>query len=129
MIECPNCGKKNSEDNKFCGECGLKLPDPEIYCPKCDKKYLTGEKFCTKCGQKLVNKLEYEKIKMDYEIARLAEERLILEKKFDYLLDNNLDDLCRIFSIGKMGKTYVKNYLKSNYSINEVIEKFERYKY
>ena len=60
---------------------------------------------------------------------QLMENQVDLEKKFDYLINNHLDDLCRIFSIAKVSKTYVKNYLKSNYSIHEVINKFERYEW
>ena len=59
MIVCPNCGKINSEDNKFCGECGSKLPKPQNYCPECEKTYVTGEKLCTTCGCKLVNQEDY----------------------------------------------------------------------
>lgn len=54
MIECPNCGKNNSDDNKFCGECGSPLPKPKNYCPVCNIIFKTGEKFCTKCGTKLI---------------------------------------------------------------------------
>ncbi|WP_346661754.1 zinc ribbon domain-containing protein [uncultured Methanobrevibacter sp.] len=59
MIECPNCGKRNSDDNKFCGECGTQLPAPKNYCPECEITFKKGEKFCTQCGNKLVNEIEY----------------------------------------------------------------------
>ena len=63
MIECPKCGKKNSLDNKFCGECGAELPEPKNYCPRCNITHKKGEKFCTKCGNKLVSQTEYESLK------------------------------------------------------------------
>lgn len=56
MLKCPNCGKLNSNENKFCGECGSKLETIADYCPNCDKTYFTGEKFCTQCGTKLTTK-------------------------------------------------------------------------
>ncbi len=62
MLSCPKCGKRNPDDNKFCGECGTKLPAPENYCPKCKKTYSDGENFCTQCGIKLVNKEKCDKI-------------------------------------------------------------------
>ena len=67
MIECPKCGKKNSLDNKFCGECGAELPEPKIYCPRCDITHKNGEKFCTKCGNKLISQTDYESIKKSNE--------------------------------------------------------------
>ena len=70
MIKCPNCGKRNPENNKFCGECGTDLSEAEIQCPNCEKMHKDGEKFCTDCGTKLVNQLEYkekEKIRIEFE--------------------------------------------------------------
>lgn len=59
MIKCPDCGKRNSDDNKYCGECGTKLPAPQNYCPYCEITFKKGEKFCTQCGEELVNEFEY----------------------------------------------------------------------
>ena len=89
MIECPNCGRLNSNDNKFCGECGTKLPEPINYCPKCERKY-DGEKFCTQCGTKLVNETEYlqevERLKQEEkrrqeELMKQEEKRKLREKR------------------------------------------------
>jgi len=56
MLKCPNCGKLNDNNNKFCGECGFKLETRNDYCPNCDRTYSDGEKFCTECGTKLTTK-------------------------------------------------------------------------
>lgn len=60
MPKCPKCGARNKSKNKFCGQCGQKLPELTNYCPKC-KLSFKKEKFCTQCGKKLVNKAEYYK--------------------------------------------------------------------
>ena len=76
MIECPNCGKKNSDENKFCGECGYPLPEPENYCPECDRTFKKGEKFCTQCGHVLINECEYRSEQQSLEEQRRYEEWL-----------------------------------------------------
>lgn len=93
MIVCPNCGKRNADENKFCGECGSKLPAPKNFCPICNKTYDTGEKFCTNCGQKLVNKEEYDSKKIQE------------QKDKDYAIkieknkEKTLDSLKKIYGI------------------------------
>lgn len=92
MIECPNCGRLNSDDNKFCGTCGTKLPAPEIYCPKCERRY-DGENFCTQCGTKLVNEKEYleevERLKQEEE-KRKYREKIRQEKLLKYKEEQKL---------------------------------------
>lgn len=53
MIKCPNCGKRNRNDNKFCGECGTDLSEAKMICPNCEKIHFEGENFCTNCGSEL----------------------------------------------------------------------------
>lgn len=83
MNKCPNCGKKNSDDNKFCGECGYQLPPPQNYCPECDITFKKGENFCTQCGHVLVNESKY-----FFELERLEKQRLEekrLKEEKDYM--------------------------------------------
>jgi class 3 adenylate cyclase/tetratricopeptide (TPR) repeat protein len=49
-MKCPKCQTQNPEDNKFCRECGEKLP---IICPQCSVELLPEDKFCGKCGYDL----------------------------------------------------------------------------
>ncbi len=51
-MNCPNCRHDNPSGNKFCAECGVKLPIPNI-CPACRTENPAGTKFCSECGAKL----------------------------------------------------------------------------
>lgn len=51
--DCPECGKKENEE-QLCSECGAKAPNRILkFCPKCQKKANSDEKFCQDCGQNL----------------------------------------------------------------------------
>ena len=51
---CPKCGKINSEDARFCEECGEKVGElPREFCRNCGTMNLQGMKFCGECGTKL----------------------------------------------------------------------------
>ena len=52
-VICPECGKQNPSDTRFCGECGSRMesPAPEVsVCPSCNAATAPGVKFCEKCG-------------------------------------------------------------------------------
>ncbi|PQP34895.1 hypothetical protein C6A37_05365 [Desulfobacteraceae bacterium SEEP-SAG9] len=49
-MKCPKCQFENSEEAKFCNECGNKL---EKSCPECGKTNQPGSKFCNECGHNL----------------------------------------------------------------------------
>jgi len=49
-MKCPNCQHENTEDARFCNECGNKL---ELICPECGKLNPPGSRFCNKCGHNL----------------------------------------------------------------------------
>lgn len=51
-ITCKICGSSNSENAKFCNNCGCKL---EKYCEKCGAQNSINAKFCNSCGKKLNN--------------------------------------------------------------------------
>jgi len=50
LIKCNNCQKNNTEEAKFCVECGTKL---ELLCQSCGKENPPTHKFCYECGHKL----------------------------------------------------------------------------
>jgi class 3 adenylate cyclase/tetratricopeptide (TPR) repeat protein len=47
VIECPSCQSENPQGNKFCGECGEKLP---LACHSCGQVIPLNNKFCGNCG-------------------------------------------------------------------------------
>jgi class 3 adenylate cyclase len=49
-MKCTKCGFQNTEDARFCNECGSKL---EIVCPACRRGNSPGSKFCNGCGASL----------------------------------------------------------------------------
>ena len=60
---CPECGKENDPDAKFCARCGAKFEEPEevpftagpTVCPVCGKALNGDETFCPACGKKLAD--------------------------------------------------------------------------
>src|SRR5215813_4751779 len=49
-MTCPSCKSENSEDQRFCGECGVRL---SIACVACSAQNRPGQKFCNECGAPL----------------------------------------------------------------------------
>lgn len=63
-VFCPVCGKKFTNGEAFCDECGSRLPHLDIgyqgappvvsrYCPQCGKKFYEDEQFCDECGARI----------------------------------------------------------------------------
>jgi len=50
-MRCPSCQAENAAKQKFCGECGARLP---AACPVCGHLNSPTQKFCGECGAKLV---------------------------------------------------------------------------
>lgn len=59
---CPNCGTAAKASERFCGECGTKLPEDTLfqtykkqsrYCVICDTVVPPAARFCPKCGTRL----------------------------------------------------------------------------
>ena len=63
MKKCPSCSTDNSDDTKFCKNCGIQLSVsdiqntpvdyPKVRCPICGTLNITTRKFCSSCGQPL----------------------------------------------------------------------------
>jgi membrane protease subunit (stomatin/prohibitin family) len=49
-IVCPNCGKQNNPQAKFCADCGGKMEVVKVPCVKCGAQLREGAKFCSECG-------------------------------------------------------------------------------
>lgn len=56
-MKCPKCETENSEERKFCRECGTKL---FRICPQCEHENLPDDKFCGECGHNLDEAVEPE---------------------------------------------------------------------
>ncbi|MHA1684652.1 MAG: double zinc ribbon domain-containing protein [Promethearchaeota archaeon] len=53
-LNCPNCGKSNLENARFCIACGKPLPQSnKIQCPKCKNYNEKNNVFCITCGERL----------------------------------------------------------------------------
>ena len=54
---CPSCGQPAKATEKFCVNCGTKLPEETVaqaaVCPSCGKQNGIGTKFCCECGTRL----------------------------------------------------------------------------
>ena len=51
-MQCPRCQHENSDDSRFCGECGSGLAN-EITCSSCGRSSPPDQKFCNGCGTRL----------------------------------------------------------------------------
>jgi class 3 adenylate cyclase/tetratricopeptide (TPR) repeat protein len=51
-MDCPQCGHRNEDGARFCGECGESLA-AAAFCPECGTEAAPGQKFCTSCGTRL----------------------------------------------------------------------------
>lgn len=55
-MNCPQCGKNNSQGGVFCNNCGNPLPKEEqgfVFCSQCGKKNTGQAKFCQGCGKEI----------------------------------------------------------------------------
>src|SRR5215467_3083616 len=49
-MRCPQCGRENVAEMKFCGECGTRLA---VVCRECGTRNAPAQKFCGECGARL----------------------------------------------------------------------------
>ncbi len=79
---CPSCNAAAGADQKFCPNCGGKLPELTVaggaVCASCGKQNVVGTKFCSECGAKLPAALaeETEEAARAEEVLSGWEERL-----------------------------------------------------
>ena len=55
IMNCSNCGTKNSSDAQFCQKCGTALVKQ---CPQCETRNEHDAQFCKSCGNPLTQELE-----------------------------------------------------------------------
>lgn len=74
---CTNCNKATDAQQKFCPDCGSKLPETTVaqgaVCPSCNRQNPVGTKFCTDCGTKLPAAVQEE------EASKARNEAVMLE--------------------------------------------------
>ena len=58
MKICPKCNKEFTDDNSFCGNCGVPLEIKPVYCTKCGHLIEAGQTFCGECGAKIPEDLK-----------------------------------------------------------------------
>lgn len=51
---CNKCGTQINEGEKFCTQCGERVPEEKV-CPVCNNKLADGVVFCGNCGTKVGN--------------------------------------------------------------------------
>ena len=116
MIKCPNCGNRNPETNKFCGECGTDLSEAVIVCPSCGIINKKGTKYCDKCGFNLFE----ENITNSYEkhppafgrLSRKIEKKLDNSKLLDKLIDKSTPDISKLYENDVKLDKFSRKYLK-----------------
>jgi hypothetical protein len=58
-VVCANCGRPALPEDKYCGQCGARLPEVKpaaptaTYCPNCGRPHEPEDQFCAGCGQAL----------------------------------------------------------------------------
>lgn len=60
MKKCSNCGYENSDNAKFCKECGESLNEYNLRCPRCNSVSSSNNKICPKCGYRFNSSTSYE---------------------------------------------------------------------
>lgn len=69
-----------------------------------------------------------EKIRLEQEKINLEKEKFTLEQKFKPIIEDNYEDICRIYSIPKLGKKYVLNRVMEKHPIDQVKMDLNKYK-
>lgn len=70
MEKCPNCNKSFSNDDTYCGSCGLNLKG---ICCKCSRENYITSKYCKYCGEEIYEFNKIRKIKIEEALKLLNE--------------------------------------------------------
>ena len=123
MIQCPNCGNYNYEENNFCGKCGAKLPNPKI-CPNCQLQSFEND-YCVNCGFKLISLIDFEKMN---ELMDDALHLWLFDKDYLHAI-RNYDRVLNIFpyhlkALENKGNCfyYLKKYEEAIYCFDELLK-------
>lgn len=65
-MKCRNCGFENTEEAKFCINCGKRI-DGKILCPKCQTYIAPDSLNCPNCGHKIPHR--HEEVKLPKEVT------------------------------------------------------------
>lgn len=77
-IRCSNCRAENSNERKFCSECGSGLWNS---CPKCETAVTVSEKFCGACGLNIPEAKEASRSQFLKQLQRARD--LAAERQFE----------------------------------------------
>lgn len=58
---CNVCQKEQSDDNRFCNQCGASFEEALLECKKCGKENAKDDLFCSDCGARLKKKSKEER--------------------------------------------------------------------
>ncbi|MDE1854735.1 MAG: zinc ribbon domain-containing protein [Candidatus Micrarchaeota archaeon] len=53
MVKCHKCGAENSDNAKYCSQCGTDIVKRTIRCPRCGSENRHDAKYCNECGRSL----------------------------------------------------------------------------
>lgn len=100
------------------------------------KEFITHAKYHWS-NQDVISFLEnYNSIKNDlYELKKkkdeenkLKEEKIKLEHNFKSIIEDNYEDICRIYSIPNLGKKFVVERIMNEHTYDEVLKDLKKYK-
>ncbi len=133
MKKCPNCGKENSDNAKFCIDCGASLNDHNLRCPRCNAVTSANSKICPKCGYRFtsVSNCETQSINtIDIDVIDeeeyLKEQKEIKQRVFNSKIRRLNEDEYKNIKKAKI-KEYSEDFASSKSKINaEKMLKVER---
>ena len=86
MKICPKCNKEFTDDNSFCGNCGVPLEIKPVYCTKCGHIIEAGQTFCGECGAKVSTDIS---TKLKENASHIKS--VVSDKAKEILSDENID--------------------------------------
>ena len=113
---------------KTCPNCGEQIPHNAIRCKYCKTMLKTySNNKSTEPTIKSTNTTDSNDKPQPNTENKTPEDKKVLDDNLIKIIEENLDDVCRIFSIPKLGKKFVINKLTSEYSQEEISEKLKKY--
>lgn len=108
-------------DLKICPNCSKEIPINAIRCKYCKTMLKTYPKNKSSYNAN-INKKDTNQKKKTHD-----DSKNVLDKNLQKLIENNLDDVCRIFSIPNLGKKFVINKLCEDFTPKEISSKLNDY--
>lgn len=116
----------SNKEFKICPHCGKEIPENAIRCKYCKTMLKTYSKNET--SQNIKNPIiSASDKKQENEKITVEDDKPVLDDDLRLIIESNLDEVCRIFSISNLGKKFVVNKLLSDYSPEEISDKLKTY--